>query len=1191
MINSLSPYAMKISHKSDVSVLFWNIDGLYSRVGNLRVSKFSNDDVYNSLLKHDIICLAETHCGPKDDIDLEGYQVFPNFRPRSKNAKKHSGGLAIYVKNNLRQGIKILPTTNSEYMWIKLDKQFFKLENDIYLANAYVCPQNSSYSSKTDDIMELLERDIAHFSKLGKILLCGDFNARTNSACDYCVDDNIDDLLDLPYDYIQDVPLARNNADTSQVNQHGESLLNLCKSTGIRIINGRLIGDSTGFYTCLSPNGAPSVIDYMLASEEIFPILKFFHVNDPTPQSIHNSLSLSIKTSIFKLTTRDKPKTITPNKLIWNSGDEWKLTQQLKLPSTIEAILKLRNKDQNCTQEFVDGYVNDITAVITQVSQNANIRTLSKKGCKKKKQKQNKPWFNQTCQQMKNNLLKMASRIRNNLNDQNLIHQYKRLRKSYKQSLKRSKRNYDRMVWDKLSSLQNSNPKAFWETLNKFRNLDATHKENPISAEEWKIHFAKLLNLPHSLDQTHREHVESFIKQNRHSIFNELNFQIKASEILESTSSLKNKKACGIDGIPNEILKTCVPPMIEPITKLFNSILTNGLFPKQWTVQTLSPLHKKGTINNPDNHRGIAIGNGLAKIFLQVLQKRLTSFSEKNKLIPTNQIGYKKGSRTTDHILTLKNIIDKYILQIPRRYLYVCFIDFKSAFDSVWRSGLFYKLIKVGIGGCFLNTLISMYKSVRYAVKVNGDVYEPFDSQVGVKQGCVMSPLLFNLYLSDFPDIFDSTCEPVMINNTSVNCLMFADDIVIMSESAQGLQNCLDKVSTYCNLWGLTVNIKKTNVIIFNKGGHKISRFKFFLGENEVSIVNQYSYLGVIFSSCGSFTKAINALTDKAKKAFFRLRQLDPKNDVLLTIKLFDMLVTPILSYSCEIWAPFTIKRTFDIMSICDKQPYEKLNVKLCKYILGVGKHATNAAVLGELGRYPLTLKLFTQSIKFFDRIGSETFTGLAKDSFKESFNAQANAGPAQHTWAHHISLLLNNSNHSHVWSAAIENQSTSIDAKVFHEILLNKYASGWYNHISRDSPSGNKLRTFVRFKKSFKMEHYILSCEPTLRKNFTKLRISAHKLDIEMGRYAKPKVAPENRKCQQCSLNKIEDEFHMFMECPFYAMERNKFVSELEDFTTFDFKINKDVFYDIMSSFSGDPEICKIICSYVNACFMKRFR
>ena len=177
-------------------------------------------------------------------------------------------------------------------MWIKLDKQFFKLENDIYLANAYICPRNSSYSSKTDDTIELLECDKASFSQSGKILLCGDFNARTNSACDYCVDDDIDDLLDLPCDYIQDVPLARNNADTSNVNLHGESLFNLCTSTGIGITNGRVIGDSTGFYTCLSPNGAPSVIDYMLASEEMFPIWQYFHVNDPTPHSIHNSLSL-----------------------------------------------------------------------------------------------------------------------------------------------------------------------------------------------------------------------------------------------------------------------------------------------------------------------------------------------------------------------------------------------------------------------------------------------------------------------------------------------------------------------------------------------------------------------------------------------------------------------------------------------------------------------------------------------------------------------------------------------------------------------------------------------------------------------------------------------------------------------------------------------------------------------------------
>ena len=553
-----------------------------------------------------------------------------------------------------------------------------------------------------------------------------------------------------------------------------------------------------------------------------------------------------------------------------------------------------------------------------------------------------------------NNLKKAAIKIRNNPQNTILIYQYKKLRKCYKQYVKQSKRNYDKMVWEKLSNLQTSNPKEFWETFNKFKNLDKVHKSSPISAEEWRNHFEKLFNTTHNFDKQHKHDVESFLNENRNAIFNELNFCIDSKEILNSTHLLKNNKATGTDGICNEILKICVPAMIEPITKLFNTILTHGLYPNQWTTQSLSPLHKKGSVYMPDNYRGIAIGNGLAKIFLQVLHKRLLGFSDKHNLIPPNQIGYKKGSRTTDHILTLKNIIDKYIFKLPRKYLYACFVDFKSAFDSVWRKGLLYKMLKLGIGGCFLNVIDNMYQSVQYSIKVDGAIHKSFTSCVGVKQGCVLSPILFNLYLSDLPSIFDPQCDPIYMNDLETNCLMFADDIVVMSETASGLQNCLNKLSDYCNLWGLNINIKKTNIVIFNKGGHNISRFKFTLGGNEVAVVNHYCYLSIIFSSCGSFSKAINALHDKAKKAFFRLRQIDPRNDVLLTIKLFDMTVTPIIAYGSEIWSPLCMGKTFDLKSICDRLPYEKINVKLCKYILGVAKHATNAAVLGELGRYPL---------------------------------------------------------------------------------------------------------------------------------------------------------------------------------------------------------------------------------------------
>ena len=123
---------------------------------------------------------------------------------------------------------------------------------------------------------------------------------------------------------------------------------------------------------------------------------------------------------------------------------------------------------------------------------------------------------------------------------------------------------------------------------------------------------------------------------------------------------------------------------------------------------------------------------------------------------------------------------------------------------------------------------------------------------------------------------------------------MFADDLTILSESASGLQSALNKLQEYCSKWGLTINIDKTKVVIFNKGGHKFPSLKFLLNGNLVETVQSYCYLGIIFSSCGSFTRACDALTDKALKAFYKFKQIHPYNNVTLSLKLFDSLVTPI---------------------------------------------------------------------------------------------------------------------------------------------------------------------------------------------------------------------------------------------------------------------------------------------------------
>ena len=113
-------------------------------------------------------------------------------------------------------------------------------------------------------------------------------------------------------------------------------------------------------------------------------------------------------------------------------------------------------------------------------------------------------------------------------------------------------------------------------------------------------------------------------------------------------------------------------------------------------------------------------------------------------------------------------------------------------------------------------------------------------SLIGVKQGCVLSPLLFNMYVSDIPDIFDDACRPVTVISLTTNSMPFADDLVLLSESAECIQRCIGKLENYCHQWGLTINQDKTKVIIINKGGKKLKKIKFYVNDSEIEIVQSY---------------------------------------------------------------------------------------------------------------------------------------------------------------------------------------------------------------------------------------------------------------------------------------------------------------------------------------------------------------
>ena len=173
----------------------------------------------------------------------------------------------------------------------------------------------------------------------------------------------------------------------------------------------------------------------------------------------------------------------------------------------------------------------------------------------------------------------------------------------------------------------------------------------------------------------------------------------------DALKSLKNNKSCGLDKISNEMLRYGQIYFNKALLKIFNTILSSGIFPQLWCKGFITPIFKSGCKTGPDNFRGITINSSLGKHFTRILNARLDKYLEEHDIISHEQIGFTKGKRTTDHMFILKKtLIDKHTQKGSKPH-YTCFVDFKNAFDTVDHTALFYKLRKIGIGDSFYNVI------------------------------------------------------------------------------------------------------------------------------------------------------------------------------------------------------------------------------------------------------------------------------------------------------------------------------------------------------------------------------------------------------------------------------------------------------------------------------------------------------
>ena len=184
------------------------------------------------------------------------------------------------------------------------------------------------------------------------------------------------------------------------------------------------------------------------------------------------------------------------------------------------------------------------------------------------------------------------------------------------------------------------------------------------------------------------------------------------------------------------------------LLKLYNAVLLSGFYPKQWTESFLVPIFKSDNPKQPENYRGIAVANCFGRIFNSVLNRRLDKFLLDNNIIHETQIGFSKQSRTSDHLFVLKCLIDKYT-NSGNKKLFVCFVDFRKAFDTVIHPGIKLKLLQNNISGYFYRIICNMYSNNNMSVKLGNKLTKTFTSHIGVRQGDVLSPNLFKIFIND----------------------------------------------------------------------------------------------------------------------------------------------------------------------------------------------------------------------------------------------------------------------------------------------------------------------------------------------------------------------------------------------------------------------------------------------------------
>lgn len=912
----------------------WNVRGL------LEPGKMANVIQEMERMQIDILGLSETHWKEVGEFSTSIPTIDSHYSVIYSGGKQSRQGVAFIMNEKSRKSMLYYHTVNERIILTKLQEK----SNEVLIVQIYGFTEDAERED-VEEFYELLESTIKEHKKNNdKVIIMGDFNARVgNKKCSNIV----------------------GNYGLGQRTVNGDRLIEFCNKQQMCITNTWFEQKESARYTWTSPDlRTKNQIDYILVN---FRYRNSIQNSKSRPGadcgSDHNPVLVKTRTKLKIIKKKNK------RSKKWN-------TQILKNEIVKESF---KTKFDNIYEEEKNMEANELWNKIKKC-----VEVTAEEICGKDKQDKKQKW-------MTIDILKKMEERRKLKSLVNTECKQKELTKEIQRECRKAKKNYYQQQCEELEELDKiHSPKLY----KKIKELTPKSKKIQLGIKDCD---GKMLYEEELITKRWEEYIGKDLYNDERKVTPEMNktyeniSKIDEDEIREVIKDLPKEKATGDDNINAELLQNLGEKGIQAMTELINSIYIKGDLPHDFLKSVFVPIPKVNKAMECNEYRTISLISHAAKILLKVIKKRITPSIE-NRL-SENQLGFRKGKGTRDAIFITRVLIERAIEK--KKTIYLCFIDYTKAFDRVRHDKLMELMRKTGIPNHEIRLIANLYWRQTATVRTNKGETEEIEIKRGIRQGCILSPVLFNLYSEYLIEEALNNSSGLKINGQNVNNIRFADDTVLIAESIEDLQGMVKALNDECKVFGMSLNAKKTKIMVIDKK-EKV-RCKIKVDGKELEQVKEYKYLGTWITDDGRCEEEVRRRIGKAKNDFWKFKEILRGNiDLNLKKRLLKTYIFSVVGYASEAWT--YSKKIINKLHAFEMWCYRRL------LKISWTEKVSNKRLLERIGnKMILVEELFKRKMRFAGHIMRGSSGQLTQLVLEGMIDGQRDRGRQRRTWGEDI--------------------------------------------------------------------------------------------------------------------------------------------------------------------------------------------